>query len=181
VSPFRLAVVVPTHEGRERLEPLLKALASQTLPADAFEVVVVCDGCTDGSTEAAIAAAAPGGPAEGLMLSVVEQVRSGAGAARNRGFGSTTAPLVVFLDDEALPERDLLAAHEAAHAAHPGALVLGVRPDGRQAHSPRADDVRTSHLSMTRDGFRRLDGFDDEDDGAFGRRAVEAGLRLVYA
>jgi GT2 family glycosyltransferase len=200
---FRLAVVVPTHQRRDLVLGLMRALCAQTLPASAFEVVIVCDGSTDGSAEAAI------GEARGLMLSVIEQVRSGAATARNRGAGSTTAPVIVFLDDDMVPAPDCLAAHEATHAAHPGALVLGhmpVHPNSPRSFlteglarwagrrharlsapgaSPRFDDVLTGHLSIARATFSRLGGFDPAftaggtfggEDIEFGWRALEAGI-----
>jgi glycosyltransferase involved in cell wall biosynthesis len=205
---FRLAVVVPTHQRRDLVLGLMRALCAQTLPASAFEVVIVCDGSTDGSAEAAI------GEARGLMLSVIEQVRSGAATARNRGAGSTTAPVIVFLDDDMVPAPDCLAAHEATHAAHPGALVLGhmpVHPNSPRSFlteglarwagrrharlsapgaSPRFDDVLTGHLSIARATFSRLGGFDPAftaggtfggEDIEFGWRALEAGIPVVYA
>ena len=204
---FRLAVVIPTHQRRELVRGLLEALAAQSVPLDTFEVVLSCDGCDDGTAEAAIALASPGGAADGLVLSVVEQVRSGAASARNRGFGSTTAPVVVFLDDDMVPAPGCLAAHEAAHAAHPGALVIGHMPVHEESPrsflteglarwaerrhrrlsapgaTPRFDDVLTGHLSISRAGFGRLGGFDPAftEGGTFGGEDIEFGWRAIEA
>src|SRR4029077_545152 len=103
-----VAVVVATHDRAPLVAGLLQALAAQTLAPLSFEVVLACDGCTDDTAEAAMKLVEPGGPADGLLLTVVEQSRSGAAAARNRGMGATTAPIVVFLDDDMVPEPDCL-------------------------------------------------------------------------
>jgi GT2 family glycosyltransferase len=207
-----VAVVVPTHDRATLVAGLLKALAAQTLSPLSFEVVLACDGCTDDTAEAAMRLVEPGAAAEGLLLTVVEQTRSGAAAARNRGMGATTAPIVVFLDDDMLPDPGCLAAHVRAHREHPGALVLGAMPV--HAGSPRSflteglsrwaarrherlsraapsfGDVLTGHLSVARDTFGKVGGFDQDftaggtfggEDIEFGWRAVKAGVPLVYA
>lgn len=202
-----LGVIVPTHNRRELLLGLLRALKAQSLPPGAFDVAVVCDGCDDGTAEAALEAAGPGGPAEGLWLTVVEQTRSGAASARNRGLAATMAPLLVFLDDDMIPDPGCLAAHAAAHGAHPGALVLGHMPvsplsprsflteglDGWAARRhdrlkapgavPRWTDVLTGHLSIGRPAFGRVGGFDPSftAGGTFGGEDVEFGWRAVEA
>jgi GT2 family glycosyltransferase len=207
LAPPRLAVVIPTHERNALIEGLLRALASQTLPLPSFEVVLACDGCTDATAETAMQAVGPGGAAEGLMLTVVEQMRSGAAAARNRGMGATTAPIVVFLDDDMVPEPACLEAHLRAHAAHPGALVIGHLPvhdssprsfltEGlsrwaaarharlsRPGAVPAFGDALTGHLSLARATFGKVGGFDQDftAGGTFGGEDIEFGYRAVEA
>lgn len=202
-----IAVVVPTHDRSGLVDGLIRALAAQTIPKSSFEVVLACDGCTDDTADAAMALVGPGGAAEGLMLSVVEQMRSGAASARNRGVGSARAPLILFLDDDMVPDPRCLEAHLAAHRAHPGALVLGGLPvhessprsfltEGlsgwaRRRHErlsrpgavPGFGDVLTGHLSIARARFAELGGFDPEftSDGTFGGEDVEFGFRAIAA
>jgi GT2 family glycosyltransferase len=207
LTPPRLAVVIPTHERNALIEGLLRALASQTLPLSSFEVVLACDGCTDATAETAMHVVGPGGAAEGLMLTVVEQMRSGAAAARNRGMGATTAPIVVLFDDDMVPEPACLEAHLRAHAAHPGALVLGHMPlhdrsprsflteglsrwaasrHARLSHpgaAPGFGDVLTGHLSLARSTFGKVGGFDQDlnTGGKFGGEDIDFGYRAVEA
>ena len=201
-----IAVVVPTHQRRGRIAGLLAALADQSLPAGSIEVVLVCDGCTDGTADAARAARAP-------ALAVVEQPRSGAATARNRGAAETGAPILLFLDDDMVPERGCLAAHLAAHDRTPGALVLGhmpVHPDSPRSflteglarwagrrHArlasgavPAFTDVLTGHLSIARESFEAIGGFDPRfteggtfggEDIELGARAASRGIPIVYA
>lgn len=116
---FDISVIVPTHHRASELPRLLRSLAEQNLPATAFEVIVVADGCSDNTVEVVRSAAMP------YALRVQAQPRQGAAAARNFGARLARAPLLVFLDDdmEALP--GLLAAHLAAQRDTAGIVGLG--------------------------------------------------------
>jgi len=63
---MHITVIIPTHNQRERLRLVLCGLACQTTPQHDFEVLVVDDGCTDGTAEAVEEAQATdeGGPAQ---------------------------------------------------------------------------------------------------------------------
>jgi len=104
-----ITVVVPTHQRRRLLARMLEALLDQSVGGERYQVVVVCDGCDDGSAEAARNAARSGGP----RLEVIEQPRSGAAAARNRGSAAGSAPGLLFLDDDMIVAHDLLGARRA--------------------------------------------------------------------
>lgn len=92
----RVSVIVPTHQGLEKLPRLLGSLDCQTLDRSHWEVVFVCNGPDDGS------------------LSMLEQWRegsnvasrilitphSGAGLARNLGLAAATGEYITFIDDD---------------------------------------------------------------------------------
>ena len=84
-------------------------------------MVVVCDGDNDGSA-AACAALRPALPYE---LRIIEQTNQGPAAARNRGVQEARHELIVFLDDDVVPDDDLLAAHREAHAADQEIVTIG--------------------------------------------------------
>src|SRR5512147_2694955 len=50
-APCQLSVVIPTYQRCATLERALRALAQQTLPVDAYEVIVSIDGSGDGTRE----------------------------------------------------------------------------------------------------------------------------------
>ncbi len=122
-----VSLVIPTHNRRESLRMVLEALACQTTPAEQYEVLVICDGCTDGSAEMCRGLAVP------YRLRVLEQnPNQGPAAARNRGVREAEAPIIQFIDDDVVPELTLIAEHLRLHAQDERAVVIGplVAPPG---------------------------------------------------
>src|SRR5215831_18453611 len=108
-----VSVITPTYNRRESLLATLRALESQSLPAHQFEVVVIADGCTDGSADACRALRTS------YTLRVIEQVNCGPAVARNVGCQQAHAPLLVFLDDDVIPDPEFLTAHRNSHQQKP--------------------------------------------------------------
>jgi GT2 family glycosyltransferase len=120
-SDLQASVVIPTHGRRDSLLRVLEALSRQSVPASAFEVIVICDGDVDGSVDACRALA----PRLPYLLQVLEQQNQGPAAARNRGVGAAEAPLIVFIDDDVVPDQTLLEAHLDAQAGQELRVTLG--------------------------------------------------------
>jgi glycosyltransferase involved in cell wall biosynthesis len=122
-----VSIVVPTHDRRELLARLLSRLDDVHRTGAPFEVVVVIDGSTDGTPEM-LAARSPTYP-----LRVIAQEPRGAGAARNAGIRAAQGEVLLFLDDDVLPQDGLIEQHLAIHQGHPSAVVLGMiaAPPGR--------------------------------------------------
>lgn len=113
-----LSILVPTYGRPDRIRTLLERLETQTAAPGTFEVVVVDDG-----SEPAIDLGQRERP---YPLTLLRQDNAGPAAARNTGLGSVRAPLVLILNDDAVPAPDLVEAHLAAHAElGPGVAVLG--------------------------------------------------------
>lgn len=112
-EPTDLSVVIPTRRRWDTLGLTLDALAAQT--ATGFDVIVVADG-TDQTV-----------PSDLGEVRVLQQEHAGPGVARNRGVDATQRPLVLFIGDDMIPRRDLVAAHVARHSSSPGdeVAVLG--------------------------------------------------------
>src|SRR5215207_732682 len=107
--PF-VSVIVSTYNRAGMLGRLLQALAAQTYPASRFEVVVVADGCTDGTAELVRGVVAP------YRLELVDVAHGNLAAARNAGAARARGELLVFMDDDMQPVRGLLVAYVEAHA-----------------------------------------------------------------
>ncbi|HLZ23828.1 MAG TPA: glycosyltransferase [Ktedonobacterales bacterium] len=107
----RASVVIPTYNRCASLERVLRALGQQTVAPATFEVVLVADGCTD-NTGAMCRQLAPEMPYD---LRVIEQENAGPAAARNRGVYEARAALIVFIDDDVVPDERLIEGHLAAH------------------------------------------------------------------
>jgi glycosyltransferase involved in cell wall biosynthesis len=123
--PF-LSVVIPTYNRKESLLRTLNALAKQTYPPDAFEVIVISDGATDGTAEAVKALKMP------YCLRFVEQPNSGPSVARNHGAKLASGSVVVYVDDDIEPMPEFLAEHAAAQQQDEKLVLIGPQtgPEG---------------------------------------------------
>ena len=133
-----MAVVVPTYRRPQALERTLRALVSERPPVP-LEIVVSDDGSPEpeGAQVAAaverLAGTLSETPSAGdppVRIRLVRQENAGPAAARNHGARATSAPLLVFLDDDCAPAPGFLAYHLAAHTAggadrRPGARRVG--------------------------------------------------------
>ncbi len=104
---MRASVVVCTLNRSEALKRCLRALEAQTVAPEQVEIVVVDNGSTD-ETPTVIKGFRR--YARYPMRWCVEE-RIGVTHARNRGVAEARHEIVVFLDDDALPEPHWLAAH----------------------------------------------------------------------
>lgn len=120
----RASVVIPTYNRRASLKRVLVALGRQTAAPEGFEVVLVVDGCTDGTSEMCRRLL----PKLPYTLRVIEQANAGPAAARNRGVNEARAPLIVFIDDDVVPDERLVASHLAAHARDAEDSIVAIGP-----------------------------------------------------
>jgi GT2 family glycosyltransferase len=99
----QLSVVIPACDRAGLVGKTLRSIFQQTLPAD--EIIVVDDGSSDGTEEAAWAAFHrwEGGKVEGKKspeFKVIRQENAGPGAARNRGFAESKGQFIHFFDSD---------------------------------------------------------------------------------
>ncbi|HTE18470.1 MAG TPA: glycosyltransferase family 2 protein, partial [Armatimonadota bacterium] len=104
----RVTVVVPTYNRRESLRRCLLGILTCRAEGLDVEVRVVDDGSTDGTREMVeeVARAATGP----VRIAYHAQRNAGAGAARNRGIEASDTDLVLFIDDDCVPEPDWIRA-----------------------------------------------------------------------
>ncbi len=115
-----VSLVIPSHNRRASLQMVLESLEQQTVAPEQFEVVVVCDGCTDDTVAMCHSRKAR------YTLRVIEQTpNQGPAAARNRGVQEAAAPIILFIDDDVVPEPTLIAEHLRLHADDEQAVVIG--------------------------------------------------------
>jgi len=128
----RISVIIATFNRAALLARALESLMSQSLAGGLFEIVVVDDGSADETAEIAR------GFSAGPPVRYVRQPNGGVAAARNRGLDLARAPILLFMDDDDIAERDLLAEHLKTHARHPAPsiAVLG--------HTAIADEARAA-------------------------------------
>ena len=183
-----VSVVIAAYNQADVVREAVQSALQQTSPA--FEVVVVDDGSTDGTAEAATAAGA---------TSVIRRANGGAPAARNTGLEAARGQYVVFLDGDDRLHPTALQQQLAQLAEHPEAsFVTGrnrpVDPDGRPLPSAvearregdlyehllrRAWVTPPSALLVDRSAAQQLGGFDAALGG--GGDDLEFYLRLAQS
>jgi len=128
----RISVVIPTYRRADLIGNLLTTLMQQTLPMDAFEVIVV-DDCSDDDTSELVRELIPSLP---FAVQLARTERNGGPAvARNLGWRLARASLLAFADDDVTPRPGWLEAGVAALEANPSVGVL----QGRTLLPPETD------------------------------------------
>jgi len=117
---FQVAVVIPVWNGEAVLARCLDALARQTLPRDAFQIIVVDNGSSDATARIARSYAG---------VELLEEKRPGSYVARNLGIERVRAPITAFTDADCEPAPDWLEQVLGAAAANPGFGVLAGKID----------------------------------------------------
>lgn len=145
-----VSLIIPTHNRCERLRMVLAALEHQTISADCYEVLVICDHCDDETAEMCRAFAVE------YQLRVFEQEPDlrGPAAARNLGVREAAAPIILFIDDDVVPEATLIAEHLRTHHEDERAVVIGpllAPPDFRMQPWTRweAETLAKQYRDMT--------------------------------
>ena len=126
---MKWTIVIPTWQRATTLAFLLESLRAQACRD--FEVVVVCDG-EDVETRRLSGLAARDFP----LRWIFHRENRGLAAARNTGAEAARGEFLLFLDDDVVPESDLLQAHSQSHAGASGwpeAVVCGRIIEERQA------------------------------------------------
>lgn len=147
----RASVVIPTYNRRELLRLTLDSLVRQELDSQSFEVIVIDDGSTDGSSELAQAFA------NRLNLCTVRQEHLGFRVARARNLGIERAhgDILIFVDSGMILGSRSVSSHLAAHQHGDGTPVAVIgyvhgydfniqSPELTKAHnlgSPDADSL----------------------------------------
>jgi GT2 family glycosyltransferase len=188
----RADVVVPTYRRPESLARLLDALA-RCRGIEDVQVVVVDDGSGDETMAVVDAAAVP--------VVYTRQENAGPAAARNRGAALGDAPVVLFVDDDCVPDPDWIEGYLAAFASTPAVAAFGgrisplvvtpvtrfVQAEGLIDHGRDGNVARfliSANLGVRRAVFDAVGGFDEAfpvaaaEDVDFSLRLRDAGGRL---
>ncbi len=189
---MEISVIVPTFNNRDVLRRTIEALQQQTLPQDAYEIVVADDGSTDGTAEMvqAVRGRAP--------IRYVSQRNGGRAAARNLGVRAARGRILVFVDSDLWAAPTLLAAHhrhyppgtrrrgvQGRSVTHPASRVTPfmrvkeTTPDltFRRRRNLSPFHVTTRNCSFLREDVEEAGGF-DEEFGGYGWEDIELAIRM---
>lgn len=114
---MRVSVVIPTYNRAGLLRRTLPALVSQkTEPFFTYEVILVSNGSSD-ETPAVLEEAGKAYPHVLRWFHIAPT--GGPSAPRNRGIREAKGDVVVIMDDDVLPDGDLVLRHAEFHRDHP--------------------------------------------------------------
>lgn len=127
-NSLTVSVIVPVWNRPDDIRRCLASLQVQTLPSSEFEVIVVDNGSTDDTADAA--QAFPG-------VTVLSEPRPGSYAARNLGLSVARGRLIAFIDSDCSADPRWLEEAVRAAAAFPAAGVIAghieLRNDGGES------------------------------------------------
>ncbi len=200
---MKLSVVIPSYNRLDRLQRVLKALVRQTVSLDQFETIVVTDGCTDGSDQFLAAYDPP------FAFTHLPQTNQGPAVARNNGTAAAQGQIVLFIDDDVIPEPNLIAEHLKWHERYgKNIVVMGpmlTPPDFKMQPwvqweqamlmkqydamsagdwQPTARQFYTGNTSLAVHHIRQAGGFDPAfkrgEDVELAYRLADRGLRFLF-
>jgi glycosyltransferase involved in cell wall biosynthesis len=170
-----------------------------------MEVVIILDGCTDGSSEMVHNFDAP------YPIRVFEQEKRGLTISRNRGADEARGRILVYLDDDIEAAPTLVEGYIEAHADQKEKMVVGFSPPvipdppgwlgiihrlwwhdafhnlGKPGWRFVYQDTMGCNFSVTKSLYQRLGGQNDKissfsrEDWEFGLRLLKSGAPIEYA
>jgi glycosyltransferase involved in cell wall biosynthesis len=179
----RATIQLCTYNRAALLERVLDACFEQTIPASAYEVVVVNDGSTDATAQTLERAS----KRATCALVVVEQPNSGLAKGRNAGIARARGERIIFIDDDVLPLPNFVEEHLRSHASHLQAIVRGgaINVESFDDLPPPVWSIRhysgnyfwTTNVSVPLETLRAIGGF-NETFSEYGWEDIDVGLRL---
>ena len=190
-----VSVVVPLFNVKDYIEICIQALLNQDYPQDRYEIIMVDNNSTDGTSEIA---------SRFSRIRLLSEPKQGAYAARNQGIAVSEGEVVAFTDPDCQPHLDWLSCI-MNNMRQPGrGIILGRREFGSKSwglsmmadyESAKADYVfssgvkgiyygHTNNMAVLKSLFEKLGNFMEIDRGAdtvFVRRAVDTvGCEVVH-
>ncbi len=143
---MNVSVIIPTYQGVSKIMNVIHALEKQTFSD--FELVIVIDGSVDGTYEAL-----QHHPFRHPVNIIINPVNTGRAGARNEGARRANGTLLIFYDDDMVPDPDSVRKHVIFHQspAHSSSLLTGCTPQ-----------------------------FSDDEDRELGIRAFKMGIPLFF-
>ena len=193
--PVNISVIIPTYRRPALLRRCLDALREQTYWRTFYEVIVVSDG-PDRETEALVARFVRDQPDCAVFFHHLPY-KKGPAAARNYGWKKSSGELIVFTDDDCIPDPFWLEEYaECYHAkaerfiAFTGKVVVPVskKPTDYEknvAHLATAAFI-TANCACSRAALELTGGFDEDfpiawrEDSDLEFKLLEKHIPIIY-
>lgn len=193
---LELSVVIPTYNRLETLRHVIPSLLTQSMPHDAYEILV-CDSQSDDGTAEYLASVSAGN----AHVRHLPGAYSGRAMARNAGITQASGEVVLFNDADIIADSALLETHMRHHRSDRHVAVVGWEVQVRSledyaykrdhAHArghlhPRSRKklrwlyFLTGNASVRRSDLLTVGGFDESFTG-YGHEDLELGYRLQRA
>lgn len=191
---MNFSVIVPAYNAAATIEACLGALSRQSVGKEAYEVIVVDDGSTDGTAEII----------RRFPVTGVRQENRGPAAARNHGARRAQGGIILFTDADCVPAADWLAQMVQPFADPAVSAVKGAYKTSQRSAVARfaqaefeerfemlkkadsIDMVDTYSAAFRKDVFWRMGGFDESfpvannEDTELSYKLSAAGQRMVF-
>lgn len=160
-----VSIIIPTHNRKESLKELLDSILFKMTHSQPFEVIVVCDGCMDGSVEMVkeLSEQYP-------ILKGIEKAGEGPAKARNAGVSFAQGSIIAFTDDDCLVTKDWM--DEIISAFEDKKLVglQGRTSTYEKECTPLTHQINNQHgspsfptcnVAVRKEAFEKIGGFDE--------------------
>lgn len=167
---IQVSVVIPTFKRRALLIKCLTQLAHQNFPKEKYEVIVITDG-PDIETKTEVAYLSQQELSFNIYCHSLKE-KKGPAAARNKGVQFAKAELIVFTDDDCLPQSDWLKSFCNAYkltnkteAAFTGQTIVPHSDEPTDYEKNIANlqtaEFITANCALTKTAFNKVGGFDE--------------------
>jgi GT2 family glycosyltransferase len=187
---MRISVIVPTSDRPDSLALCLERLVHQRRAPDDvdYEILVTDDGASFSAKKVVDGCSA-------ASCRWIPGPRRGPAANRNSGAAHASGEWLVFIDDDCVPNGDLLTHYAAAARQNPGCGVFEGRiaADRPKRHpleecplNERGGNLWSCNFMISRDLFKKLGGFDElfphaaGEDWELCHRLKKAGEPIVF-
>ena len=193
MEPLKISVIIPTYRRPALLLRCVEAVMHQTFATDQYEIIVVSDG-DDPSTSRALAAM-PVDRFPVVQFYALPQ-KAGPAAARNFGLMLSQGELIVFTDDDCIPQHDWLTAMWTAYerqqkedVAFSGNTIVPLKHEPtdyeKNISQLASAEFITANCACTKKALIRVGGFDERfkmawrEDSDLQFKLIERGISIV--